>query len=363
MAPHLPWGPLPTRAPAPRPPQADKLSLAPEEERASALTMLAAVAGKVAEVEAKAVVDLLVGVASKFAPADALRFLVDLFNFTGAAQRPAVMRAVLALGSSDAALGGLVHDMTNGKLGEWCREWGLGLGDRAALFLLAAGAATTAGAPAKEVMSLYNTAFQALDGRPLAQGGAGALAAVSAAAKLFLGSPGVFECDMLASSAVQQAPTSPEMVAIVAMISGDLAGVQAVLAQHPGLPEQCGTTKDAVLGKARTMALLVVAQKAVGSEVSYAEVAAALDLAEGDGEAKVVEVVGSGLAQAKLDQVRRVLTIQRWAHCTLTPVNWAQIREKLTDIKAALATSGDALRAAAALEVTGNLGADAPLMV
>lgn len=106
---------------------------------------------------------------------------------------------------------------------KWAREWGLGPADSAGLYLATARVVSASGAGAEDLMPLYNAAMWALDGQTTT--GSEVSRAANEAARLFLSSPTVFECDLLGSSAVQQLlRSSPEVATLNALVSGNMKG-------------------------------------------------------------------------------------------------------------------------------------------
>jgi len=124
--------------------------------------------------------------------------------------------------------------------------------------------------------------------------------------------------------------------------------------------ESCKTTKDLVLRKGRVMALLATAQEADGSPIPYKKLTEALQVEAPELERVVVEVVGAGLLDAKLDQVREEVVCKRWTFRTFTMSDWAHLRDQLKRVGAPLryATSGRADGAAppSDLALTPQLG-------
>lgn len=90
---------------------------------------------------------------------------------------------------------------------------------------------------------------------------------------------------------------------------------------------QLGLTHDECLRKQRVLALAGLASGK--EEVTYDAVAQALGVDEGDVESWVIEAVGAGVMDARLDQTRRIVLIHHVTLRTFTKEHWQQMSTRL----------------------------------
>lgn len=88
-----------------------------------------------------------------------------------------------------------------------------------------------------------------------------------------------------------------------------------------------GLTHEECLRKQRVLALVALASGR--EEVTYGEVAQALGVDQGEVEARVVEAVGAGVMDARLDQTRGVVLVHHVTLRNLTSEHWQQMSARL----------------------------------
>lgn len=90
---------------------------------------------------------------------------------------------------------------------------------------------------------------------------------------------------------------------------------------------RAGLTHEECLRKQRVLALAGLASGR--EELSYAQVAQELGVEEGEVEAWVIEAVGAGVVDARLDQTRRVVLVNHVTLRTFTAEHWQQMSSRL----------------------------------
>ncbi|ELR14471.1 PCI domain containing protein [Acanthamoeba castellanii str. Neff] len=142
--------------------------------------------------------------------------------------------------------------------------------------------------------------------------------------------PQVVQLDgLLGLPAIQQLATSqPQLFALLKIFAEDSLSAYTQFHQsHPGFLESVGLTHEECLRKQRVLALAGLASGR--EELSYAQVAQELGVEEGEVEAWVIEAVGAGVVDARLDQTRRVVLVNHVTLRTFTAEHWQQMSSRL----------------------------------
>jgi translation initiation factor 3 subunit M len=86
-------------------------------------------------------------------------------------------------------------------------------------------------------------------------------------------------------------------------------------------------------GKMKLLALCALAEKstepAAGGEVTYAQVAAALQCGEDEVEGWIVRAIGARLVEAKMDQVRGAAVVTRVTHRVFGQAQWTELKQNI----------------------------------
>lgn len=110
-------------------------------------------------------------------------------------------------------------------------------------------------------------------------------------------------------------------------ISGSISDFESVAAANPDLFDILGTTKEDALRKMRLLALMGVAHGE--SELPVNEIASKLQVPEAEVEEIVVQAVARKLIEARIDQLRGVVAIQRCASRSFGTVQWQELQKQL----------------------------------
>jgi len=151
----------------------------------------------------------------------------------------------------------------------------------------------------------------------------------------FLASPDVMQVDLLEYAGVRALEKgSADAKAIFQLLStllkGTIAEYEAFVKSNPKALTAVGLSADLGMTKMRLMALAAIAEKATGSgEIAYATFKDALKVSASEVEEWIVKAIGAKLIDAKMDQVREVVTVTRCAHRVFGKEQWSDLRVKL----------------------------------
>lgn len=123
------------------------------------------------------------------------------------------------------------------------------------------------------------------------------------------------------------------------------------MAAHPALLAGLGVTPEAALSKMQLMALMGLAHGA--SEVSCAQIQAALGISEAEVEGAVVQAIGKRIIDARIDQLQGTVTITKCAPRAFGGEQWGELAAQLEGWARTVAT----LRALSSEQKTAGLAA------
>jgi len=142
--------------------------------------------------------------------------------------------------------------------------------------------------------------------------------------------PQVVQLDnLLGLAAIQQLEqTQPLLLELLKIFAeGSPAAYTQFHDSHPGFLESLGLTHQDCQQKQRVLALTALAFGR--DEVAYGEVAKELGVDEGEVETWIIDVVAMGIVDARLDQSRRVVLVNRVTLRSLTTEHWEQMSSRL----------------------------------
>ena len=164
----------------------------------------------------------------------------------------------------------------------------------------------------------------------------------------------LFRCDLLGYPAIQAlkgTKSSPVLQLLETLLTGNAVGAFATFAKSNGaLFKTLGLDEAECAGKMKLLALCALAEKSAeasfGGEVTYAQVAAALQCGEDEVEGWIVRAIGARLVEAKMDQVRGVAVVTRVTHRVFGDKQWTELkanienwRENIESVREAVAKS------------------------
>jgi translation initiation factor 3 subunit M len=282
------------------------------------------------------------GLAAAFAAAPAprperrLQALVALYNV---AWEPAAKLEVLLVALAFSARAGLADVMlgvVRAGADAWAADLRLGPADAARLYVAAAdalaGCARKPRTAAREAARLLAKALATYEAAAPGAAAAGVPVAARVVAA-FLRSPDAYHFDAAANPAVVALRADAAHAPLAELLRIHLEGSPAELAALAGRPEgaaalaAAGVSREAALEKVRLLALVGLAHGR--AELSFDEVAAALDISEGEVEAAVVGAIGRRLLEARIDQPGRSVAVAKCAPRTFGAAQWAELRGTL----------------------------------
>lgn len=120
-------------------------------------------------------------------------------------------------------------------------------------------------------------------------------------------------------------------------MSGNVQDYRALLAKDAGLIKDLGLDEEEALRKIRLLSLASLGSENLARELSYQEIATALEVDEALVELWVIDVIRAGLVEAKLNQVSRIVIISRSIYRTFGTQQWQQLSQRLSGWKQSLA--------------------------
>lgn len=190
-----------------------------------------------------------------------------------------------------------------------------------------------------EAMAFLLKVLQVAEG-----GGAGAIAKVSAEAKLAvvtaIKTPTTFKCDELLDLASVQALSSDadgaKLVALLKIfVQEKVSAYLAFEKANAGFVEKMGLTSEICLDKMRLLSIVSLASEAESSEIAYSLVASTLNISTAgedpndelpewvtSAEEWVIKAIAAGLIEARLDQRRRIIVVTRSTQREFQDTDW-----------------------------------------
>ncbi|KAL7413204.1 hypothetical protein BDY24DRAFT_390880 [Mrakia frigida] len=164
---------------------------------------------------------------------------------------------------------------------------------------------------------------------------ASTLQSITHALSLALRLPSLFNFDGLLSIPSVQALKGTGSSKVVDLVEGVFTkgGLkewsQWVEKEGEGSLKELGLDKDLLTKKIRCLTLATLCSSSESNEVSYAEIAAALEVDEKDVEVWVIDVIRLSLLSAKLSQPTRTVRVQRAYIRSFGTVEWKALQARL----------------------------------
>ena len=164
----------------------------------------------------------------------------------------------------------------------------------------------------------------------------------------------VSKCDLLGYPAIQAlkgTKSAPVLQLLETMLTGNGVGDFAAFAKsNSALFKTLSIDEAECAKKAKLFALCALAEKTTDAssngELTYSQVAAALQCGEDEVEGWIVQAIGARLVEAKMDQVRSVAVVTRVTHRVFADKQWKELkanienwRENLAGVREAVAKS------------------------
>ncbi|KAG0013095.1 hypothetical protein BGZ81_001239 [Podila clonocystis] len=306
---------------------------APEKEFESAFNLLVAIA--IVDAEKAVVEDILKTIISEPTQKTAIKFKVlsNVFN-TLPANSPlrlsvftSIVELAVASDDMDLVLPQLQY------VPNWVSEWGVGADAERTLLLTLSDRLKEAGFQYQslEFLLKYLTSF---NGSDVSGQKANATRAIVESISL----PEVLNFEnLLKVDAVQGLKSEKAYELLSVFMSGNVQDYRTLVAKHAGLIKELGLDEEETLRKIRLLSLASLGSENLARELSYQEIAKALEVSEGDVELWVIDVIRAGLVEAKLNQVSKVVVVNRSIYRTFGTAQWQQLSQRLNGWKQSLA--------------------------
>lgn len=143
--------------------------------------------------------------------------------------------------------------------------------------------------------------------------------------------------DLLELHAIQCLKSEEKLFDLLKVfLSGNLREYQDYVAVNPGAVEKFGLSNEDNIRKIRLLTLASLASENVSREISYETIAKALEIQESEVEMWTIDVIRANLIEAKINQVKKKILVNRSTYRTFTTAQWQQLSSKLDSWKQSL---------------------------
>ncbi|CAB4423627.1 unnamed protein product [Rhizophagus irregularis] len=119
-------------------------------------------------------------------------------------------------------------------------------------------------------------------------------------------------------------------------LNGNLKEYKAYVDKNPDDVEKFGLSIEDNTRKIRLLTLASLASENVSREISYETIAKALEIEESEVEMWTIDVIRANLIEAKINQVKKTILVNRSTYRTFTMEQWKQLSAKLEGWKKSL---------------------------
>ncbi|CAG8719918.1 15539_t:CDS:2, partial [Acaulospora morrowiae] len=112
-------------------------------------------------------------------------------------------------------------------------------------------------------------------------------------------------------------------------LSGNLKEYKVFVEGKPGVIEKLGLSNEDNIRKIRLLTLASLASEHVSREITYQMIATSLEIEEDEVEMWTIDVIRANLIEAKVNQVRKTILVNRSTYRTFTMEQWQQLSDKL----------------------------------
>ncbi|GAQ92403.1 hypothetical protein KFL_010070030 [Klebsormidium nitens] len=219
------------------------------------------------------------------------------------------------------------------KLDALIKEWAIGGKEQRGLFLLATqilreGKTKDSKKDAFAFLVKYLATFSKDEASaPEAKEGA------IRAAVDYIKTPDAFQSDLLDLAPVQALETDTEHAPVYELLTIFLLKtVEAYIGwekKHGALLQKLGLSHEDNLTKSRLLSLSALGAQTSSGEISYKQVEETLLIEEDDVELWIVRAIAAKVLEAKLDQLRQVVVINRTTQRVFGPPQWKELQTRL----------------------------------
>ncbi|GBC09284.1 hypothetical protein RclHR1_08740004 [Rhizophagus clarus] len=119
-------------------------------------------------------------------------------------------------------------------------------------------------------------------------------------------------------------------------LNGNLKEYKTYVDKNPGDIEKFELSAEDNIRKIRLLTLASLASENVSREISYETIAKALEIEESEVEMWTIDVIRANLIEAKINQVKKTILVNRSTYRTFTMEQWKQLSSKLEGWKKSL---------------------------
>jgi translation initiation factor 3 subunit M len=305
---------------------------APEKEFESAYNLLVAIA--LVESEKSVLEQILASLTSEATQKTTLKFKVlsNIFNTLPANSplRLSVFTAIvdLAVASDDMDL--VLPQLQ--YVPNWISEWGVDAQAERALLLTLSDRLKESGNQYQslEFLLKHLTSFNgSSDSVPLATATRAIVESIALPEVLN------FE-NLLKIEAIQNLKAEKVYELLSVFMSGNVQDYRGLVAKNGSLVKELGLEEEETLRKIRLLSLASLGSENLTRQLSYQEIAKALEVEESEVELWVIDVIRAGLVEAKLNQVSKTVIINRSIYRTFGNAQWQQLSQRLNGWKQSL---------------------------
>jgi translation initiation factor 3 subunit M len=218
------------------------------------------------------------------------------------------------------------------KLDALVKEWAIGVKEQRNLYLLATKILREG--KTKDSKDAFNFLVKYLStfGKDEA-GSAEAKEGAARAAVDYIKAPDAFQSDLLELAPVQALEKDSEHAPLFELLQIFLTKtVDAYLAwekTHGALLKKLGLSHEDNLTKSRLLSLSALGTQTTSGEISYKQVEETLQIEEDDVELWIVRAIAAKVLEAKLDQLRQVVVINRTTQRVFGAAQWKDLQSRL----------------------------------
>ncbi|KAF9112883.1 hypothetical protein BGX27_002640 [Mortierella sp. AM989] len=219
----------------------------------------------------------------------------------------------------------------------WISEWGVGIEAERTLLLALANRLKESGNPYQSLdflikyLTSFNNHASELDSQKVH-----ATKAVVESITL----PEVLNFEnLLKIDAVQHLKSEKIYGLLSIFMNGNIQDYRTFVAksENTDVVKELRLNEEETLRKIRLLSLASLGSENLSRDLSYQEIAKALEVDENDVELWVIDVIRAGLVEAKLNQVSKVVIISRSIYRTFGTQQWQQLSQRLNGWKQSLA--------------------------
>eukprot|EP01137_Pigoraptor_chileana_P027302 Opistho-2@9715 len=253
-----------------------------------------------------------------------LKLLTNLFNNVGAqsSARYDIYYSLIELAGACGRVDAILSEFS--ELSRWLDEWHATNEQRRVLFKLINKVLTANNRPteAQEFLVKFLSTYEKTDDVKSVR--AEAVACVVAA----IADPAAFQLEgVLAIPAVAQLEGDIVHKLLGIFVSEGIDAYEQLHAENADAIAKLGLSHDDCRDKMRLLTLASIASEV--SELKYATVAETMRIGREDVEEWIIKAIGSGLLEARLDQLNERVLISRSTHRTFSKAQWTYVKQRL----------------------------------